>query len=433
MSLLDRFGTEKSADKNSGKTAEKNSQTEKKDLLPQDKLKELIQNRQNLKKTELYTKSDCKSSFISRYAYNLGIIDTILADDEINSIFVNGAKNIYIEKKGKTIKSNSSFPSEYELQNTIEGLLKHRGFNIEDEKFFQFNYKKGVNLTITLPPLSQKITIILKNYNNKFASLKALQENQIISKEIALFLEALIAQNVNILITGEEKTLKTTVLDSLIKAAGENLKSVIIDFSNEIETDKNTCAFYDLTNFNNGRNFKNEEKLIDSVFSINPDKIFINDLKSELKEKIFEFASSKKGLVVLSNSNDSLNLPFDIIIKTKNIKKENETLKKIVSISQIYNNEIQEIFKLNDENKLESTGIIPKVYFEMKSNLLNINQNIFEKNYRHTYSQNYNENLAQFKAKFENNTETADYENQNEEKKGLNLEVLKKFKPNINN
>ncbi len=108
-------------------------------------------------------------------------------------------------------------------------------------------------------------------------------------------------------------------------------------------------------------------------------------------------------------------------------------MKKIVSISQIYNNEIQEIFKLNDENKLESTGIIPKVYFEMKSNLLNINQNIFEKNYRHTYSQNYNENLAQFKAKFENNTETADYENQNEEKKGLNLEVLKKFKPNINN
>ena len=51
----------------------------------------------------------------------LGAIDTLLANDDLNSIFVSGAKNIYLERRGKTTKSTSTFRDNVQLEN--QGLI----------------------------------------------------------------------------------------------------------------------------------------------------------------------------------------------------------------------------------------------------------------------------------------------------------------------
>ena len=178
---------------------------------------------------------------------SLGIIDTLLADDEINNIFVNGAKNIRIEKKGKIKQINSNFKNETELEKIVNKYLKYKGCDVENEKYFKLNYKKGVNLSLTFPPLSDKITLNFKCFNNKFANLKTLEENRCLSKEAALFLEAISNLDINILILGFKKSLKTTLLASLIKVLSENTQTCVIDYLNEIEINKSNCAYFDFS------------------------------------------------------------------------------------------------------------------------------------------------------------------------------------------
>ena len=166
---------------------------------------------------------------------NLGILDTLLADDEINNIFVSGAKNIFINKKGKARKSTSTFRDNVQLINILKKIAQNQGVTLDEKSsFLKFNYALGINATATLPPLSNVATLFIKCYKDKHATLQILQEELSISKEIALILEALCSINKNILIIGETNTLKTTLLSALAKKVPNNNRAVVIDNENEV-------------------------------------------------------------------------------------------------------------------------------------------------------------------------------------------------------
>ena len=349
----------------------------------------------------------------------LGIIDTLLADDEINNIFVNGAKNIRIEKKGKIKQINSNFKNETELEKIVNKYLKYKGCDVENEKYFKLNYKKGVNLSLTLPPLSDKITLNFKCFNNKFANLKTLEENRCLSKEAALFLEAISNLDINILILGFKKSLKTTLLASLIKVLSENTQTCVIDYLNEIEINKSNCAYFD---FSILKDIKKQKEITNSLISSSFDKLFINGLINDNIEDILKIASNNKGIVInydienLNNSNteiiNKIYKAFDIIITCDKFKDRAGKITKILQTSK-QDSAPQEIFYLNETQKLDSTGLIPEVYNKMKENNISFNQNIFDKDYKHTYSNDINEML---------NSE-----------KTINPEILKKFKKDFLN
>ena len=148
----------------------------------------------------------------------LGAIDTLLANDDLNSIFVSGAKNIYLERRGKTTKSTSTFRDNVQLENLIKKIAQNEGVELDEQApFFKFNYKTGVNVLATLPPLSNVASLFIKCYKDKHATIQTLQIEHSISKEIALILEAFCAIKKNILIIGSKNTLKTTLLSALAK------------------------------------------------------------------------------------------------------------------------------------------------------------------------------------------------------------------------
>ena len=117
----------------------------------------------------------------------LGVIDNLLIDDEINSIHVNGARNITMEKNGKKTKSTVVFRDNVQLENLIRKNAQNIGFEIDEEKpYISFNYKDGINVKATLPPLSSSANIFVKCYKEKFASLCGI--NFIPNKDFILFI-----------------------------------------------------------------------------------------------------------------------------------------------------------------------------------------------------------------------------------------------------
>ncbi|MBR5304290.1 MAG: Flp pilus assembly complex ATPase component TadA [Candidatus Gastranaerophilales bacterium] len=368
---------------------------------------------------------------------SLGILDTLLADDDLNNVFVSGAKNIYLEKKGKVTKSTSTFRDNIQLENIIKKIAQNAGVELnEKNSYIEFNYEQGINVVATLPPLSNVATLFVKSYKDKHATLQTLQSEHSISKEIALILEAFCAIKKNILIVGEKNTLKTTLLSSLAKKIPSNNRAVIIDCENEFKIISQNHTNYDFSKLDN---VKITKSLIDSIVNSNPDKLFINT-KNDLiiTHTIKKIGSNHKGLIMTMLANNSQeaieklsqilseNTPhlsiheakkiilntFDIVITTS---KDEIGRRKISTISEINllneDNYIENIFALDYLQQHKSQGVIPKFYTDIKENSLPIGENIFNLEYKHTYHKS---------------SIDSQYA-----KKNANIDILKKFKKEL--
>lgn len=368
----------------------------------------------------------------------LGAIDTLLANDDLNSIFVSGAKNIYLERRGKTTKSTSTFRDNVQLENLIKKIAQNEGVELDEQApFFKFNYKTGVNVLATLPPLSNVASLFIKCYKDKHATIQTLQIEHSISKEIALILEAFCAIKKNILIIGSKNTLKTTLLSALAKKIPTNNRAIIIDSENEFKITSQNCTNYDFSKIDNP---KTMDLFLSSIVNSNPDKLLINTENEDLINKTIEKINSQyKGLIltlcannsdeaikklsqILMNNSNNLALHeakaiilsnFDIIIEAQ---KDELGRRKISSIKEINLSKedefIQDIFTLDYLKQHKSQGIIPLFYEDIKNNSLPIGDNIFNIEYKHTYHKGIDID-AQFA------------------KKGTNIDILKKFKKDL--
>ncbi len=369
---------------------------------------------------------------------NLGILDTLLADDEINNIFVSGAKNIIINKKGKSRKSTSTFRDNVQLINVLKKIAQNNGVEFNEENpYFKFNYELGINATATIPPLSNVATLFIKCYKDKHANLQTLQEELSVSKEITLILEAFCSINKNILIIGKSNTLKTTLLNALAKKLPNNNRGIVIDSEKEFIINGLNYTNYDFSLIDD----KMQDNILDLAINTLSDKIIVNTNSEKLYSNIIQKSADYKGFITTldaQNPQDALdksveilqkNIPnltpqkartmflnaFDVIITTT---RDEIGRRKISTISEINllseNSIIQDVFTCDYSNLHKSSGIIPLFYEDIKANSLPISDNIFDINYKHTYYKNVDiETMAHFG------------------KKSANIDILKKFKKNL--
>lgn len=403
-----------------------------------DRLSTVQQQKQSTQNTQ--TKEQQVQYYSSEVEANidtLGALDTILADEEINNIFVSGAKNIYLEKKGKIFKSTTTFRDNVQLENMLKKIALNEGFELDEfHPYFEFNHKLGINVSTTVPPLSNVPTIFVKCYKDKHANLQTLQEELSISKEIALILEALCTIKKNILIIGEKNTLKTTLLSALAKKITSNNRAIIIDSENELKIIGQNFTNFDISK---AVDKQTKETLLASIINTSPDKLIVNSDKDDIIAKTIEkMQNNYKGAVLnfcASNPQEAVeklaylfvkNNPyysfekaraiilgtFDIIITTK---KDDIGRRKVSSISQINllsKSYIEDIFTL-DYVQHKSTGIIPIFFEDIKTNSLPIGDNIFDISYKHTYHKGVNlESTALLDKK-------------------ANVDILKKFKKEL--
>ena len=147
-----------------------------------------------------------------------GILNEFFLDKNVDRIFVNN-NNIYIEKKGREYKSNLSFNDSNELLDIIDSLIANSNQSIDkNQGVLNFKLEDGTRIFAFLPPQAPDFPILLiRKVKDITGSLESLIGLDCISKEISLFLEAIINLDLNIIISGAENSGKTTLLGAMAK------------------------------------------------------------------------------------------------------------------------------------------------------------------------------------------------------------------------
>ncbi len=166
-----------------------------------------------------------------------GILDSIISDDTITEVMINGPENIFIEKSGKLTKLNAVFESQKRLEDVIQRIVGMAGREVNQANpICDTHLPDGSRVNVVLPPISLCGPILtIRKFSKTPMTIEKLIEYGSITKEIADKLEVLVRAKYNIFISGGTGSGKTTFLNALSNYIPKDERVITIEDSAELQ------------------------------------------------------------------------------------------------------------------------------------------------------------------------------------------------------
>ena len=196
---------------------------------------ELIASKEKEYRLSLRPKLKLRNSLFDSFR-RLDILQELLDDKDITEIMVNGKEDIFIEKKGRSIRLNKRFKSNEQLEDMIQQIVSevNRVVNVSSP-IADARLKDGSRVHIVLPPVSLVGPIITIRKFPEVISMERLILLEAIDKEASDFLKKLVRAGYNIFISGGTNSGKTTFLNALSAYIPDDERVITIEDSAELQ------------------------------------------------------------------------------------------------------------------------------------------------------------------------------------------------------
>lgn len=166
-----------------------------------------------------------------------GLLDSILKDDDITEVMINGPKEIFIEKSGRLKKLDEKFESEEKLVDIIRKIVGMAGREVsEANPIVDTRLPDGSRVNVVMPPISLKGPIVtIRKFSKNPMTIEKLLEYGSITQEVADFLELLVRAKYNIFICGGTGSGKTTFLNAVTNFIPKDEIIITIEDSAELQ------------------------------------------------------------------------------------------------------------------------------------------------------------------------------------------------------
>jgi pilus assembly protein CpaF len=194
-----------------------------------------------LRKTEdIYMSIDLKiklTDMVFSSIRGLGILDSILSDDSITEVMINGPDNIFIEKNGRLIELDQKFESQRRLYDIIQRIVGSAGREVnEANPIVDTRLKDGSRVNVVLNPVALNGPIVtIRKFSKVPMSIDKLIQYGSITADIAEKLELLVRAKYNIFISGGTGSGKTTFLNALSNYIPKDERVITIEDSAELQ------------------------------------------------------------------------------------------------------------------------------------------------------------------------------------------------------
>jgi len=165
-----------------------------------------------------------------------GLIDTIMRDDSVTELMINGYDDIYIEKKGRLMKLDNRFESPARLDDIIQRIVASAGREVNQANpIVDTRLPDGSRVNVVLPPVSLGgPAVTIRKFPDKPMSMDQLISCGSLSADIAGILEKLVKAGYNIFISGGTGSGKTTFLNVLSDYIPKDERIITIEDSAEL-------------------------------------------------------------------------------------------------------------------------------------------------------------------------------------------------------
>lgn len=167
----------------------------------------------------------------------LGLLDTIIKDDSITEVMINGTDHIFVEKNGRLSRLDRRFESQRKLEDIIQRIVGMAGREVNQANpIVDTRLPDGSRVNVVLPPIALcGPTVTIRKFSKTPMTIEKLIAYGSITKEIAQVLQLLVKAKYNIFIAGGTGSGKTTFLNALSNYIPKDERVITIEDSAELQ------------------------------------------------------------------------------------------------------------------------------------------------------------------------------------------------------
>ncbi len=212
----------------------------------------------------------------------LGPLEPLLADPGIADIMVNGAKNIYVERRGRIERVPLTFADDDHLMGVIERIVSSVGRRIDElSPMVDARLKDGSRVNAIIPPLALNgPTLSIRRFTVEKLAVDTLIDFGTITPAIAEVMEAVVKGKLNILISGGTGTGKTTFLNILSSFIPSNQRIITVEDSAELQLQQPHVVQLESRPSNvEGKGEVSLRDLVKNTLRMRPDRIVVGEVR----------------------------------------------------------------------------------------------------------------------------------------------------------
>lgn len=323
-----------------------------------------------------------------------GPLQSLLEDHTISEVMVNGPNSVYIEQKGKLVKTGITFEDDDAVLRIIEKIIMPLGRRIDaDTPTVDARLPDGSRVNAVIPPVAiDGPTITIRKFEKGRLSIDQLIEFGSVTRNMAKFLEACVISRLNIMISGGTGSGKTTLLNVLSRFIPVTERIVTIEDAAELQLQQDHVVRMETKPPNIEGKFQvSIRELVRNSLRMRPDRIVVGEVRGgEALDMLQAMNTGHDGSLTTIHANSprdalsrletlclmaGMDLPVsvireqvasavDLIVQQSRLT---DGSRKITSITEVAGMEGNTIV-MTDIFKFEKTGITPegKVIGELK-------------------------------------------------------------------
>lgn len=213
-----------------------------------------------------------------------GPLQPLLEDETITEVMVNGAKNLYIERKGKIHRVPVTFENNDHVMRIIDRIVAPLGRRIDESSpYVDARLPDGSRVNAVIPPISLVGPVLtIRKFARNPITIDQLVQFGSITAEAVQFLKACVESRLNVVISGGTGSGKTTLLNILSSFIPSDERILTIENAAELQLRQEHVITLESRPPNiEGRGEISIRQLVINALRMRPDRIVVGEIRDE--------------------------------------------------------------------------------------------------------------------------------------------------------
>jgi pilus assembly protein CpaF len=214
----------------------------------------------------------------------LGPLETLLQDDTVNDILVNGPQQIFVERDGKLQLTDIKFKDERHLMRIIDKIVSAVGRRVDESNpYVDARLKDGSRFNAMVPPVAVDGSLVsIRKFKKDKLGIDDLVDFGAFTEEMAAYLQAAVATRLNIIVSGGTGSGKTTTLNALSSFIDNDERILTIEDTAELQLQQTHVGRMESRPPNvEGKGEVSPRDCLKNALRMRPDRIIVGETRGE--------------------------------------------------------------------------------------------------------------------------------------------------------